>query len=172
MNRRRLREQKLETKILPGNDVIFDRGHKLPRPLNQIVRSSRAQTTKLIKVSDRHSVCFLYRDGDVRVRSAFYGWLLYSSGKQYTAVASLHYHPSHKPPHIHTPCEEPEDKDFGTLHECKQLNLNEPEPLIDPRTEQGRLKLIQIFCRATGIVIKKDNGNDTAANKELDLRPV
>lgn len=172
MKRSALRALKEEGKSLPGRDVVFERGHKLPKPLDKVVRSTRTTTTKLIRVSDQHSVCFLFRNADVRVRTGFYAWLLQKDDKSYTAIAALHYHGSHKPPHIHLPCDEENDTELGTLYTCKQLTLKGGKRPIDPRTEDGRLQLIGLFCRATGIKITKDDSDDATANQELDLRPL
>lgn len=172
MDRRELLKHKKTPKILPGRAIVFSRRHKLPKPLDRVVRSTRTSTTKLINVSDRHSVCFLFRDADIWTRSAFFGWLLHQQGKTYTAIAAFHYHPSHKSPHILMPCGEDDDLDHGTLHTCDELLLRDAETPPDPRTEEGRLTLIQLFCQSTGIQIKKDDSDDAAANQKLDLHPI
>lgn len=121
-------------------------------------------------MADYHYVCFLWRDGPVRIKSAFYGWLLHECRRGIlTAIASLHYHPSHKPAHLVTPCDRPEDVDYQALGAgCHELMLDGME--YDPRDERDRTKLIERFCSATGIEIVSGANYDTPASQKLDLR--
>ena len=173
MEKRKLRDHKRLQKTLAGTEISFSKGVRLKPPLSEVVRSkNRTQTTKLIQVADRHYVCFLWRDGPVRMKSAFYGWLLHerSQGKL-TAVASLHYHPSHKPAHLVTPCGKPEGVDYQSLGiNCHELMLDGAE--YDPRDEHDRTKLIERFCSATGIEIVSGESYDAPASQSLDLRPL
>jgi hypothetical protein len=173
LEKRKLRDHKRLQKTLAGTEISFSKGVRLKPPLSEVVRSkNRTQTTKLIQVADRHYVCFLWRDGPVRMKSAFYGWLLHerSQGKL-TAVASLHYHPSHKPAHLVTPCGKPEGVDYQSLGtSCHELMLDGAE--YDPRDEHDRTKLIERFCSATGIEIVSGESYDAPASQSLDLRPL
>lgn len=173
MNRVELKKHKTIDKNLPGSVIQFGQGFRLPKPLDKVVRSkTRTKTTKLLKVAPSHYVCFLWRDGQVRIKSAFYAWLLYQgSNQKYTALASLHYHPSHKPAHLVTRCRADPDEDLGTLGRgCSELNLKSDR--CDPRIERDRLTLIELFCKATGIKIIQGTHNDAAASQSLDLRPL
>src|SRR5690606_31973819 len=127
MLRRKLREHKFEKKTLAIPLVSFGKGHRLPPPLHEVVRAkNRTETTKLIPVSRRHYVCFLWRNGPVRIKSAFYGWLLHvTKPNEFKALAALHYHPSHKPAHLVMPCDKPEDEDLQALGKgCSELNID------------------------------------------------
>lgn len=85
------------------------------------------------------------------------------------ALASLHYHPSHKPAHLVTRCEKNEGEDLRALgKDCPELNLG--DAFYDPRSQNDRYKLIEEFCYATGIEIITGDNYDTPASQSLDLR--
>lgn len=171
--KRDLRSHKRYSKRLSSSQIVFAQGHRLKAPLHEIVRSKRrTHTTKIIQVSDDHHVCFLWRDGEVRAKSAFYGWLLHGkSDDSLKALAAIHYHPSHKPAHIVSVCDLPDDVDHQALGRgCPELMLD--DAVYDPRCETDRLRMIERFCAATGIEIVDSENYDAPASQSLDLRPL
>jgi hypothetical protein len=129
---------------------------KLPKPLHQI-GGARYQTTDLISVGSDYSVWFMWKDGETLAQTAFYAYLFtYVGGGNLYPLCHFHWHPSHKPLHIKTPCDSDLNYTGRGLPGCKELHLKNTGKLHDPRIEQDRLQLIEVFCMACGIKFGDD----------------
>ncbi len=124
---------------------------KLPKPLHQI-GGPRVHATNLIEVDPEYSVWFMWKDGDTLVESSFYAYLFSHVGEQdLYPLCNFHWHPSHKPLHIKTPCDSDLNYTNRGLPGCKELHLKNTGKVLDPRIEQDRLQLIEVFCMACGV---------------------
>lgn len=68
----------------------------------------------------------------------------------------LHYHPSHKGVHILVNCDTSQDYTSRQLPGAPELALRTPDS-IDPGTQAGRLRLINLFCERCGVRIAPDD---------------
>jgi len=153
MKRSLLVEQKNEHKLLSVTPEFspIKRG-KLPKPLNAI-GGPRVQGTQLLPISEKHSAWFMWKDGETLEQRSFYGYLFSHVGhaRNLYPLCELHWHPSHKELHIKTPCNSESDYTGRGLPGAKELNLNRDQRRFDPRIDQHRLRLIEIFCDVCGI---------------------
>jgi hypothetical protein len=142
--------------------------NKLPRPFARM-GGSRIQSSGLVKVSDEHTVLFIWRDGEIRTDAAFYAYLLCSLREgDFSVLLEFHFHPSHKGCHCKTPCRTTADYTNRLLPGAPELNLSSPAGL-DPRSEADRLKLIHCFCKACGIGLAPEH--DAQGQSSLGLIP-
>lgn len=125
-------------------------GSKLPKPFDKM-RGQKLFATGALTVSNTHQVFFFWRDGDLLSDSKFFGWLMYVlNNGALSPLFEFHYHPSHKGVHAKLPCNTALDYTERQLPQAPELALKTSGDL-DPRTEEGRLKLIYQFCVACGI---------------------
>lgn len=149
-----LRAHKRKLKRLPDRPVFkaAKRG-QLPKPLHKL-GGPRVYATPLVDVGDNYRVCFVWRNGHILSDTAFYGWLFEVRPQGLYPLANLHYHPSHKPVHLLTPCRS--DRDFinRQLPGAQEFNFHTPK--FDPREELDRLKLVELFCNRCGILLGEE----------------
>jgi hypothetical protein len=128
---------------------------KWPRPFNRMARP-RVQATELIRVSDDHSVLFIWRDGEALEDRSFYGHLLcsVSQGDLYPLL-EFHYHPCHKGVHCKVPCQTALDYRNRLLPGAPELNLKTSR-VFDPGLAEDRAALIVLFCSTAGISISSE----------------
>lgn len=138
------------------------KSQKLPPPLHKI-KSSRVFSTQLLGVSDKHLAVFYWKDGELLTDTSFYGVLfLKQPPTNIYPLLEYHWHPSHKGHHVKTPCRSPLDYTNRLLPTAIELTLD-ADVSLDPRTQDGRTKLIVEFCNACGITLtKKDESNAQA----------
>lgn len=129
----------------------FKRG-KLPKPLHQI-GGPRVFATHLIAVSSEHSAWFMWKDGSTLVETSFYAYLFAHVGasRNLYPLCHFHWHPSHKGIHVKTPCNSDLTYTNRGLPGAKELAIKGTKSSYDPRIEQDRLQLIELFCKACGI---------------------
>lgn len=154
-----LAQHKLAPKRLAGRPVFHKTksGSKLPKPFDKM-RGPKLYATGALAVSDTHQAFFFWRDGDLLSDSKFFGWLMcvLKNGALYP-LFEFHYHPSHKGVHAKLPCNTALDYTERQLPQAPELALKTSGEL-DPRTEEGRLKLIHQFCAACGIQQGEEGG--------------
>jgi hypothetical protein len=154
MKKKSLAQHKLEPKQLTSSPVFspIKRG-KLPKPLHQI-GGPRVQATQLITVGEKYSVWFMWRNGETLEQRAFYAFLFYHVGESgLYPLCHFHWHPSHKPIHIKTPCGSDLNYTNRGLPGAHEMHLKPFGKRFDPRFDQDRLKLIEVFCKACGIKV-------------------
>ncbi len=151
MNTLELINHKRLTKRL-SNAPIFakTRKGKLAKPFHKMGGNNLYHAT--CQVSDSHVAYFFWKDGELRTDSKFYAWLMLIQGANLYPLLEFHYHPSHKPVHAKIPCDTDRDYTNITLPGAPELNIGMLGK-VDPRTEIGRLKLIEAFCKACGITL-------------------
>ena len=132
-------------------------GPKLAKPFDKM-RGPRMFSTGELSVSDVHRVYFFWRDGDLLTDSAFFGWLMkvMENGHLYP-LFEFHYHPSHKGIHAKLPCKTELDYTQRQLPQAPEFQIK-TESQHDPRTDVGRLALIDQFCTACGIETGPEGG--------------
>jgi len=135
---------------------------RLPKPLHQ-VGGARMHITDLLTVGGSYHACFLWRDGSLLADTAFYGWLFESRDTGLYPLAALHYHPSHKPVHLLTPCRLERNLINRQLPGAIEFNVlnRRRDPLnrrLDPRQESDRSRLVELFCRRCGIEMGQPGG--------------
>ena len=123
---------------------------RLPKPLDKM-GGARLFATDLMPVSECYQICFAWRDGELRADSAFFAWLFNVSHDGLFPLAALHYHPSHTPVHLLTPCRD--DRNFTN----RQLP-GVPEFVVsgesfDPRQISDRQRLVALFCHRCGVTL-------------------
>jgi hypothetical protein len=157
MQRTSLAAHKKETKILEAAPTFshIKRG-KLPRPLHQM-GGPRIQSTPMLPVASNYSACFMWKDGETLEQAAFYGFLYAHVGQNRNLypICELHFHPSHKDLHVKTPCDSDLDYTNRGLPGAKELCIKGNGKRFDPRNEQHRAQLIEIFCKVCGIQFGK-----------------
>ena len=126
-----------------------------PKPFNRMARP-RVHATELTRVSDDHSVLFMWRDGDELEDRSFYGHLVcvLPRGDLYPLL-EFHYHPSHKGLHCKMPCQTASDYRNRLLPGAPELNLKTSRR-FDPRMSEDRAALIVLFCETAGISISNE----------------
>lgn len=152
MDKRTLNNHKQFPKILPSIPAfsLAKRG-RLPKPLHQI-GGPNVRMTPLTQVANGYSVWFMWKDGETLVQTAFYGYLFKHVGNSdLYPVCHFHWHPSHKPLHIKTPCNSDLNYTNRSLPAAQELILKGSGKLYDPRIDHDRSQLIEIFCRACGV---------------------
>ena len=155
MDRKGLREIKRQAKTLRRLEFRPLRKGKLPRPFDK-QGGARLSSTGLIEIASGMSVLFIVRDGVALERRAFYGYLMQQSAAGLVPLAIMHYHPSHKGVHLLTNCGTDRDYTERLLPGAPEIALRTPEGL-DPGSEQGRLRLVNDFCKRCGIRIAPDD---------------
>lgn len=151
MDARTLRHHKQQPKRLAEQlDFKPAKRGKLPRPLNQ-VGGARLFATAMLSVAERYQICFLWRDGAILSDTAFYGWLFEVRAQGLSPLASLHYHPSHKPVHLLTPCGIERDFTNRQLPGAHEFNLSSGR--LDPRLPDHRAQLVVLFCERCGVAL-------------------
>jgi hypothetical protein len=128
---------------------------RLPKPLHQI-GGQRFFSTELLTVGDGYQSCFLWRNGALLADTAFYGWLFEVRANGLYPLATLHYHPSHKPVHLLTPCRQ--ERDFTNRQLPGAIEFNLSHGRLDPRLESDRLRLVKTFCERCGISLGPAGG--------------
>ncbi|MCW2313970.1 hypothetical protein [Rhodoferax antarcticus] len=131
---------------------------KLPKPFNKMGGGERWHSTGEIKVSESHRIFAFWRDGEELTDRAFFAWLMceLQNGGLYP-LFEFHYHPSHKGVHAKLPCKTELDYTNRQLPQAPEFELACPGE-IDPRTEEGRLRLMHRFCQACGIAQGREGG--------------
>jgi hypothetical protein len=139
------------------------KSQKLPPPLHKI-KSSRVFSTSMLAVSDKHLAVLYWKDGDLLSDTSFYGYLfLKCAGSDIYPLLEYHWHPSHKGHHVKTPCRSPLNYTNRGLPMAIELNVS-ADVSLDPRTADGRSRLLFEFCSACGITLaKKDQSDDQAS---------
>lgn len=128
---------------------------RLPKPLHQI-GGARIFATDLLSVAEIYRACFVWRDGSLLADTAFYGWLFEVRTNGMYPLAALHYHPSHKPVHLLTPCRQ--DRDFTNRQLPGAIEFSISHRRLDPRIESDRMRLVEIFCERCGISLGHAGG--------------
>ncbi len=132
---------------------------RLPKPFHRM-GGGRIHSTDLIELSGTHSVVFIWRDGAILTDTAFYGYLLCRlQGGSIYPLFEFHWHPSHKGFHAKLPCKTDIDYTNRMLPGAPEINMSTRSNL-DPRRDDDRRALIDVFCKACGISIS--NPSDTA----------
>jgi len=157
MDQRVLRQHKREPKVLADIPTFSPlKKNTLPGQYRRLGRP-RAHGSKLLPVSNSHSVFFIWRDGDIFTDRHFYGYLVDClPGEKYRTLLEFHWHPSHKGFHCVTPCGSDVDYTGRMLTHCQELNLT-TRPHLDPAKDDDRLALIEFFCQICGIQIQNRN---------------
>lgn len=130
---------------------------KLPRPFNRM-GGPRLFSTELMPVSNSHVALFVWGDGEILTDTKFYGYMFcrLANGSLYPLV-EFHWHPSHKGVHIKMPCETELDYTARLLPGAPELALK-LQRVLDPRSHDDRVRLITLFCEATGIKLGDAEG--------------
>ena len=130
---------------------------KLPKPFNKM-GGDRFHSSGVLFVSDTHRVFAFWRDGETLTDRAFFAWLMceLENGDLYP-LFEFHYHPSHKGVHAKLPCYTGLNYTNRQLPQAPELRMNCPGQ-TDPATEDGRLHLMDRFCRACGIAQGAEGG--------------
>lgn len=71
-------------------------------------------------------------------------------------LAALHYHPSHKPVHLLTPCRL--ERNLINRQLPGAIEFNVLNRRLDPRQESDRSRLVELFCRRCGIEMGRPGG--------------
>lgn len=154
MKPRELKDHKSHKKRLttaPNFQPLVKKGNKLPKPLDSLGRRRDVHCSGVIRVSDSHVACFLYRGGEILTDRAFYAYLFceLESGSLYP-LYEFHWHPSHKGIHCKLPCKTDLNYSGRLLVQAPELQL-EQFSTLDPLDEKDRHKLIEMFCSKCGI---------------------
>lgn len=156
MDKKILRQHQNREKRLPNRPAFYPaRRNRLPKPLHQL-SGPRLFTTDLLELAEVYRACFVWRNGELLSDTAFYGWLFEVRPKGMHPLAVMHYHPSHKPLHLLTPCEEDRDFTNRSLPGVREFNLRTRR--YDPRLERDRLDMIAMFCDRCGIDLGSAGG--------------
>lgn len=150
-----LKNHKLSEKRLDCTEIAFSPLKKGSLP-GQFKRMGRPGTfsSGFIQVSDTHKVLFVWRNGEIKTDSSFYGYFVHNpSPVERRILFELHWHPSHKGIHCVTPCNTALDLNNRMLVAQPDINLKGNLDW-DPRSKDDRQKLIHLFCNACGISIK------------------
>lgn len=152
MKKKTLSLHKRATKLLSEVPAFnLSKRGKLPKPLHQI-GGPRIHMTQLIPVAEKYCVWFMWKDGVTLEQTSFYAYLFHTVGESNLyPLCHFHWHPSHKPLHIKTPCGSDLNYTNRNLPSSNELNLSRHNKRFDPRIEQHRLELIEVFCQACGI---------------------
>lgn len=156
---KQLAQHKIAPKSLAAVPVFrrLKKGH-LPKPLHKI-GGARFQATDVLPISDTHRAVFMWRDGELLTDSAFFGYLFQVLEQdELFPLAEFHLHPSHKGLHIKVPCNTTYDYRQRLLPGAPELALSSGVSGLDPRKDSDRIKLIDRFCKALGIVTGVENG--------------
>ncbi len=157
MDQKALRKHKASSKRLTEMPAFKPaKRNRLPKPLHQL-SGARLFSTELLNVGDRYRACFIWRDGALLADTAFYGWLFEHRTNGLYPLASLHYHPSHKPVHLLTPCRMDRDFTNRQLPGAIEFHLSSGRR-FDPRAEIDRSQLIEMFCQRCGIALGPEGG--------------
>lgn len=156
MDQRLLKKHKQANKRLTHTPVFkaFRRG-RLPKPLDKM-GGSRLFATDVLAVSGAHHVCFAWRNGGLLADTAFFAWLFLGAPGALSPLAILHYHPSHKPTHLLTPCRD--GRDFTNRQLPGVVEFNIAHERFDPRQESDRVRLVALFCQRCGITLGEEGG--------------
>lgn len=114
------------------------------------LKGTRIYHTDLLDCGGPYRAIFIWRDGPIREKRAFYAWLLLSQGQGLEAIARIDYHPSHKDVHMVVNCEDRRDLINRALPGCKQLDLKRLRPL-DPAIGIDRQALVTCAMGYLGI---------------------
>lgn len=155
MNRQQLLAQKRKPKRLCEVEFKALRKPSLPKPFDKI-GGPRIQYSGLIDVADDSVVLFVARDGETLERRAFYAYWLLRTASGLLPLVILHYHPSHKGVHLLTNCRDDRDYTERQLPGAPELALKTPAD-IDPGAQEGRLRLVNLFCERCGIRLGPDH---------------
>lgn len=121
---------------------------RLPKPLHKM-GGGRLWATDMLPLADAYQACFIWRDGGILSDTAFFGWLFETRPLGLYPLAVLHYHPSHKPVHLLTPCRD--ERDFTNRQLPGVVEFFISKSSLDPRNETDRLRLFEMFCSRCGI---------------------
>jgi hypothetical protein len=128
---------------------------RLPKPLDKI-GGGRVFASDLLPAGNAYHICFAWRDGELVTDTAFLAWLFIGKPGELSPIAVLHYHPSHKPVHLQTPCRDERDFTNRQLPGTTEFNISNER--FDPRKEMDRNRLIAVFCERCGISLGKPGG--------------
>ena len=128
---------------------------RLPKPLDKM-GGARMFASDLIALGGAYHACFAWRDGGLLADSAFFAWLFLGAPGRLSPLAILHHHPSHKPPHLLTPCGD--GRDFTNRQLPGVIEFSVAPASFDPRLESDRERLVDIFCRRCGIMLGNAGG--------------
>ena len=130
---------------------------KLPKPFNKM-GGDRFHSSGALPVSDIHRIFAFWRDGETLTDRAFFAWLMCELGNgDLYPLFEFHYHPSHKGVHGKLPCNTELNYANRQLPQAPELRLN-CQGETDPATVEGRLHLMDRFCRACGIAQGEGGG--------------
>lgn len=128
---------------------------RLPKPLDKL-GGSRWHATEMLPVGAGYQACFVWRDGQLLADTCFYAWLFEQRPTGLSPLAGLHYHPSHKPVHLVTPCRL--DRDFTNRALPVAIEFVLAHERFDPRRESDRSRLVALFCERCGIALGASGG--------------
>lgn len=128
---------------------------KLPKPFDRI-KGRRMYTSGEINVGTNYRVFMFWRDGEELTDSLFMAWLTQTTlADSLYPLFEFHYHPSHKGVHAKLPCKTVLDYTDRQLPQAPELQL-QTLLNVDPRTPEGRSKLVHQFCNSCGIRMNDD----------------
>lgn len=156
MEQKLLKKHKLASKRLlhvPAYKPL--RRGRLPRPLEKM-GGGRMFATDLLSVGESYRLCFAWRDGVLLADTAFFAWLFEAGNEGLYPLAILHYHPSHKPVHMLTPCRD--GRDFLNRQLPGVIEFKIAKERFDPRQDTDRQRMAAIFCERCGIAMGQAGG--------------
>ena len=156
MDQRLLKKHKRAAKRLSEAPLFkASRRGRLPKPLDKLA-GARVFASDLMPVGGPYHVCFAWRDGQLLADTSFYGWLFLGASGDLYPLAALHYHPSHKPAHLLTPCRD--GRDFTNRQLPGVIEFAVANERFDPRLPVDRGRLIELFCARCGIDLGETGG--------------
>ncbi len=156
MEERLLKKHKRAAKRLVSTPTFKSaRKGRLPKPLDKL-GGSRVYSSDLMTVGNAYHVCFAWRDGTLLTDTTFLAWLFLGVPGELTPIAILHYHPSHKPVHLQTPCRDERDFTNRQLPGTNEFHISKER--FDPRKDSDRLRLVELFCQRCGIDMGEPGG--------------
>jgi len=150
IDRRALKGAKTMEKRLVEYAFKPARSRHLPKPFNRL--GPRTYLSELIDLGNDYRAVFIWRDGEILSRTAFYGHLLRETERGLLPLAILHFHPSHKGIHGLFNCEIERDYTGRYLPGGREFDLKDGAGL-DPRKERDRHRLVGIFCDRFGVIL-------------------
>lgn len=156
MNPRVLASHKIAPKRLEAMPSFKGlRRGRLPKPLHKL-GGERLRASDLVSVGGSYQVCFVWRDGQLLADTAFYAWLFLGQPGKLVPLAAMHYHPSHKPVHLMTPCND--ERDFTNRQLPGTTEFHICDKSLDPRLDADRVFLVDVFCIRCGISLGSGDG--------------